>query len=220
MGLERPVFMRKYDDIRLNMHMAVQLVLQSFEETWSGQPGFAAAVAEFNSTLAQTEALMMKVSLSSKGETLEKADARKKLTVQMLLVAGAIRAFAHVNKDQGVAGQVKLSKTGLGRLRDTTFLDRGKALLQLSQRLAGSLVPYGVNGPVIAALEQAIARYELVIAGPRVAVVKRLAARKEAEALFRNMHYLQKEVIDRLMLRWKGTDFGVRYGVARKLVKV
>ncbi len=206
---------------RLKMFLAVSEFLAGNGEITKQLPGFDTCVSELNNTIQMIKESDEKQKNITTGNTKLKNESRHKLVTLASETAVRVIAYATINDDKKLLDEVNFSISDLNRMTDLQLRGFSELLLQNTEKIVGSLAPFGISSETQKNLAGVIAEFIASLTGPRIAVTKRHDATiqldfhfSEADAILDKMDALAA------ILKSSDTGFSNSYKGVRKIIKV
>jgi hypothetical protein len=151
---------------------------------------------------------------------MDKAALRSRMSELTVAIGNALAARATLMGDHEVAEMMKVTRSGLDKLRDTTVGTKCKMIHVKALENVGMLSDFGLTVAMVTELGTSIAGYRQAIAKPRGGIGAGVDATLELADLFAKGDLVLKESLDRLMEVYGLTNvsFFNRYENARKIV--
>jgi len=214
--------MKDIQENKLSMYLAVKLVCENFNATWSTLPAFADAFTEFRNKLKDFQKVVKTQSKNITGVAKDKEQEKEEMILKALQVTSAIYAFAKTNGNEELATLAKFSPTRLRFTRDALLLEYCNHILALANENAASLVTYGISTTDISSLQSEIEDFETIVAKPRETLGTRVDATSDLSARMKGLDFILKNRMDPLMLSFKTSSatFYAKYKNARMIINL
>jgi hypothetical protein len=204
-----------------NMLRTVIHTLDEYEPLYAGIPVFAGTVKDLKSTVKEIETEAFRLSKAErKGATDEKQKAETELVNRTVTAASVLSVLAADTKNSTLAEKAKVTKSRMYQQHDSETLDIARRIHAEAQANAETLETYGLSKEALAAQETAIARYETLLAAPRVVVTGTKQKTANIAYLFAKTDTLLNDRLDKLMSLFKlsAPDFYAVYFNARNII--
>ena len=174
---------------------------------------------DLQTLIDQTAVMYIRQQKKSTGATIDKQNARNKLTQFALQIAGAIEAYAIEIDNNLMRNDYHFPKTGLNRYPDTEFLTKTQDIHTEATALLIPLTPYGVTAPILTDFQAAIDLYTGLLEKPRQIITYKESATLTIEEIIEQMR-TALEKLDVLMRYFIIIDvlFFKDYTNARKII--
>jgi hypothetical protein len=212
--------MNDYQENRMSMFLATQLVMQENESKWNVIPALVQASADFDANIAALKAAMVTQVKDLRGYTTDKRNAERTMIAWTLKVSGRVMAWAEVNGNQGLAEEMNVVQSELSQYRDAVVAERCQGVHDLALANLASLADYGLTAADTTALQSAITKYTDQLSVPRMLVSIRKSTTSEIGLLVRDTMRLLTRRMDRLMRGFEQSDatFHKTYTNARIII--
>ena len=212
--------MNKTQTSYLRMFYNTQETLDANSALWVGIPAVINVKNDFDELIQRIEAVSEKVRPASKPVTANKAKVLKGLLQKVIVIAGALQAYAAISGNTVLAGNVKLTKSDLDRARETDVEALVKPVIELARAELDALADYGISEAMLTETETSLDNFKALIGRPRTIRNQAFAAMNLLEELFDAANNLLKNKLDPVMIRFKftNTDFYSEYERARNIV--
>jgi len=212
---------------RQNMHLAIVALLAdpAHQPAWKDQTpavftARAAALVPMVQALTDTIAAQQ---ATITGYADDKEREEQELESAAHEISEALADWYEDQNREADAERVSLSFTGWQRLRDVELIARAKLLHQsLTNALAGnatSLAEHGLTAADATLLAKETADFETLVANPAAAISGRKALTAALRPKFRQVGDLLAKM-DRLVLRFRKTDVGIRFADTWKAARI
>lgn len=157
--------------------------------------------------------------VSTEGFTNAKNTAKESLISIALPVLARVQAYAKISRDEVLQNAVKTTGSRLKRLQESLLGSKCRSISSICQERAGALITYGLTPEMLAALEAAIAGFELKFVGTPQYRGEQKAARQNFDNDFAAANDLVKNKMDALVEIIKDTNPStyIEYWNSRKL---
>jgi hypothetical protein len=215
-------YMKKQEENKFTMYLAVRDALAEYESLWNGIPGFVNAQGQFMNVIAGLEDAEQRRLKVTTGVTLDKGAFREVLTVVADEIMGKVRAYANSVSNHTLGERVGMSRSELQGLRDTSLVEYCQSVHGEITAVASAVVAFGVAGSDLVLFQDAIDDFSASVSAPRLALGERVDAGIELVELFETGDGILKGQLDLLMkgMRRASSHFYNRYKSARKIVDV
>lgn len=212
--------MRKKQENKLSMYLAVQKVIRDHLATWTALNGFNSAQTSFTSKIDEISNYRQVQEQNTTGLTENKWLKRQQMVERSLLVSGVIISYASEIEDRELISLVAYTETELLQCADTIARDRCLLIYNKATALGNLLSANGINNTLLTALNNSISEFTALMPKPRTASTSKSNATKKIDAAFRSADKILKERIDLLMLHFKTSksDFYTMYTKARMII--
>jgi hypothetical protein len=152
---------------KLTMYLAVEGICDGSTASWQAVQAFADSYADLQIRVTNIQTFAQSQTQKTTGITQDKAAARKAMCAAALSVANAVHAYAVKTKNNTLAASVDFTMATLMRGRGLSSVERCQNVYAAANTNIASLAPYGVTAAKLAALNAAIAAFNLLISKPR-----------------------------------------------------
>lgn len=159
--------MNKFEESSRSMYIAVRDYLNTEIGVWTASAGMTAAVTQLSTHITNIDTYSMGQQEDTKGVTITKGTKRDALVSKTIKVADALRAFGNATGNTTIAGQAKVTKSGLDKMPDTLLSDKAQAIRNLGNTNIASLADYNVLPADITALSAARTAFNQDIQKPK-----------------------------------------------------
>jgi hypothetical protein len=156
---------------------------------------------------------------SSKGTTTAKGRLKEKMLMDVMILAGALKAYASVNEDAALAKDVSVTISDLKRYKETDIDDVCASILNKAKAVIKDLKDFGATKAEVDAATASINEFRDLVGKPKSAIMKIKSLNEQTAALFKASDKLLEEQMDSLMVRFKATNevFYKEYFSARRI---
>lgn len=202
------------------MYLTVKSVCDGAAAIWSPLRAFASSYEAF---LAQIELLQQYAAAQNADRTgvaRNKTGIANVLADGVMAVAGALTAYATLQKDEALKGKVDFSRSSFLALRDVEIAGAAEAVLAEATSRLTALADYGLTAEKLATFDDQIEAYAAISEAPRAAIAGRKTITAQIAEKFEKSDELLKDVLDRLLQQFKASDatFYSDYMNARTIV--
>jgi hypothetical protein len=152
---------------KLTMYLAVEGICDANPSVWQILQAFADAYADLKARVADIQTFAQSQTQNHTGIAADKQVARQAMCAVALPIASAIHAYAVKIKNHTLAATVDFSMSELMGGRDVQSRDHCQNISTTANTNLANLANYGVTAAKLAALNNAIANYNLLISKPR-----------------------------------------------------
>ena len=198
--------MTQDQDNIITMFQTTAAFLDDNNSLWSGKPPFADAVNRAKSGIEAIDTAADKQQTPTEGIAGDKAQLRTDLQDQTLVVADQLAALAAKNKDADLAAKVRMSKSSLDQLPDTDLEQTAERVVSAANANAAAIKDYGIDAPVIAALDTLRTNFAAKKTAPREAAVGRKVQTESLPALIADVRSIFRNELDKMMTIFKKTN--------------
>jgi len=212
--------MRKTQENKLSMYIAVQKVCADNNSVWNGLVACSNAISAFENKISDIVKSRQKQESNNKGIAEDKAEKRNKMVEKAMFVKGAIQAYATATQNNELYENVNYSVTKIKRGADTIARDKALIIFNKATAIATNLADYGINTTVLSELETSINNFTAIMPNPRTAKSAVKAATLEITELFEQTDLILKKQLDKLMIQFKDVNeyFYNTYQNAREII--
>lgn len=205
---------------KLTMYEAVDTVLDKNSTIWSSLTTVTDTSIKLKAIIVEIRNLRQVQELDSKGITVNKADVREQLTGATLKLIRAIAAYASLNNNHKLLGEVNYTPSTLNKSRDNIFYDIAVLIQSKAKQYELELADFLIKPEDITGQQSLINRYILAVPEKRAAVVVSKTSTADLKLKIREMDILLKENLDRLILLFEtdNADFVQQYFSARIII--
>jgi hypothetical protein len=210
---------QEQDDI-ITMFETTLVILDKNNNTWKNGVAFTDAVTRAKTGTERIRTKTGKQQAPTEGVTGEKAQARDDLEEKMLVIAGAIAAFAAKNADPDLAAQVEMNRSLLDRLPASDLVQTGQRVVDAATNQLAALADYGVTAATRDELKTALDLFANKKESTREAVVERKVETLSLPEGIASVRSIFRNELDKLMnaFRKPDPDFYKAYFTARIIV--
>jgi hypothetical protein len=202
------------------MFLNTQASLDANTSIWNSIPVVVNTKNDLDEIILRIEEVNEKTVPASKAVTTNKATVLKGLIQKVIVLSGALQAYAAITRNTKLAEQVKLVKTDIEHARETNVEALVTPLINIARKELNNLADYGITEALITEAETSLDAFKALIGQPRTIRNQRFAAITLLDELFDAANDLLKNRLDPLMIRFKFTDtaFYSEYERARTIV--
>ncbi len=199
---------------------AVSLVLNNNSAAIAGVPLLVAQVAELDDSIALVDNLAQGQMSETSGVTLNKEQVRETMIRKTLQVAGQLKAWASINKNEELLAKVKISHSSFMDKRDDLRANLAQEIHDLANTNLAALADAGTTAATLSALQTRVDTYKLASPSTREAIVHVSTLTKLLETELRRADTIQRERLDGLMEQFSDTEpnFYNTYHAARYII--
>ena len=207
---------------KLNMGQVTLACLQDEENALllEDVPAIGEETAALDRIIAEIVACSRKQTART-GFTAQKQAAKDSLADAAWVVRCGLAALASKTANAGLAAQVKFSRSGLERGRESEYVNRCDELLALGEQNAGALAAkYDVEAKDLKALRDGITAFTDLQPKPRQGRSTSASATAQLDKLFRELDMVLTERLDPLLAKFKARNPALyqEYRTARTIV--
>ncbi len=212
--------MNKAQTSQFRMFCATQNTLNNYSSLWTPIPALQAAKTEFDELIRHIETTNEASLADSEGVTRKKRELLLVLGQQVVVLSGALRAYAANTKNVAQAISFKIVKDNLMKARETEVEKLVAPILKFAQANLLVLTDYGITADQVAEAEATLKGFKALIGKPRVIRNKAYAAMTLLDKLLDETGELLKSKLDSLIVRFRftNTEFYSAYQRARTIV--
>ena len=205
---------------KLNMCLAVLMVLTRFRTIWETVVAFSNDVTALRSNVDTLHAERQKQERTKTGVAKDKKQKKHRVSSLALRIGGILQSYATAIGDFVLYEKVNYSMTDLMNARDTVTADRCRIILTEARAVENLLGDYNLTPAMVTELSGAIDEYVDVLAAPRIAISEGSVSTRNIAGLFRSSDNILKNKLDKMMLSYETTnpDFFQEYQNARIIV--
>jgi hypothetical protein len=134
-----------------------------------------------------------------RSDALDKADKRKTLEKQCLIIAVRVQAYFAILQNAEQLHSVQIGKSKLRRSKDTALLGTCYTLHTIVNTVINNLAPYQITPSLLADFMIAINEFNAVINAPAEAQITRVGNNKKHTILLRDTLLFVKNVVDNIV---------------------
>ncbi|HNU34662.1 MAG TPA: carboxypeptidase-like regulatory domain-containing protein [Bacteroidia bacterium] len=215
----KAVTMTKRQNAKLNMYLAVLLVLNSNSIIWNVLAVFVTAFDSFKLKLQTLQRAVQRQADLIAGYAKDKRLKREAMAEQGFAIKSAIQAYAADTDNVILFDAVNYALSELMSGAANRSVTRCKNIRDLADVNKTALVAYGVTNEMLADYGKAIDDFEEVIANPRDQIGARKAATKDIKDGIAAVDAVLKDKLDKLMenFRLSAPEFYAQYYNDRKI---
>jgi chromosome segregation ATPase len=191
--------MTKIQENKLTMYEGTASVLKSNAAITAKIPAFAPAIQEFEENMIQLKEKNNEFQGKLAGTTANKHTAQNQLDDMLLKISAALTTIARRSQNNVLAEKAKLTKSDLGRFRDTDLINRSTAMHALAVEMSESLVDFGITAANLTELKNQISTYHIALGAREESVASRKAARVSLQDIFARIDEILKADLDNLV---------------------
>ncbi len=202
---------------KLNMYQAVEGICDASPTVWQPLQAFADAYTDLKTRVTNIQTFAQSQSQDTSGVAQDKQVARQAMCAAALSISGAIHAYAVKVKNHTLAATVDFSMSELMGGRDVQSRDYCQSISTTANANLAGLATYGVTAAKVAALNNAIIAFNLLISKPRDtrAQGKTITVNLQAEFAAADGDLV---LMDDLISQLGNAQFGSNYTNARIIV--
>jgi hypothetical protein len=170
---------------RLSMYLATRDYLVPNSSIIKGLPSFQENFTSFQSTIMQIQDIAEQQKIDKTGITEGKNQLRMALAELAADNSRKLTAFAKLNNNPTLLGEVKFNESDLKRCADTALKDYSQIVYDRAQANISALADYGITEATQNSLLNAINAYNASIAKPKIGITERSQATKQLVVLFK-----------------------------------
>ena len=190
--------MKTKNEAKLKMYQAVLTHCNNYSDVTSSVQAFNDALAAFKN---KVDAITTTAGLEAKvltGITMNKAETRKLLSEQALVIAAAIYALGSSRKNEDLREQGNFSPSDLSGLRENELIIICDNIANMANKYATELVVYGITPAVYDTYTNTLTDYRRAVPGSRFAVTQRSSYSTELKTLFVEADNILKREVDKI----------------------
>lgn len=212
--------MKKTQENKLSMYLAVQKVCADNSSVWNGVVACVDAVTALQNKISEIVTIRQVQESDTTGIAQDKFSKRELMITNAMFVKGAIQAYATDTNNNELYKNVDYSVTEIKKAADTIARDRALLIYNKGNAIVSSLSGYGVNASVLSSLQSSINDFTGIMVSPRTAKTISKAATLEINELFGETDIILKKRLDKLMIQFKETNetFYNTYVNAREII--
>ncbi len=205
--------MNNIQENKFSMYEGLLTFLKEYKTITDEVPAIAAVIQRLDEQIQEIRRKDIARNKVAAGKTMTKEQAKVRLIETIIPVAAALSVYALSKGDNSLREQMKLSKTGLDRLRDTELVSVASNCHKTALELMADLTAYGISEAHTSELKTRTDAYQNAQTGKESAVAKRVTARLTLTDLFRQADTLLKQEMDPLLkiLAPKHPEFDAAY---------
>jgi phosphate uptake regulator len=205
---------------KLSMYEAVNTVMDKNSTIWTPLLVASDLSTKVKSIIVKIQDLRQVQALDTKGITVNKSVVREQLTTATLKLSNALAAYASLNNNYELLGEVNYTPSALNKSRDNILFDIATIIQNKAKLYETELADFLIKPEDITGQQTLIDQYIEAIPEKRVAVTASKTSTTDLKAQFREMDTLLKENLDRVILLFKSTnpDFVQQYFNARIII--
>lgn len=207
---------------KLNMYIVVLQFLANNMPVWSVITAFNTAVTFLTTKLA---ALQQQVGIQSTqivGYATAKKGKKKNLIDKIIILTGALKAYAVIINDDVLFAMANYSKSKLRKQADNILTETANSMFSKANSLGVLLAPYGIDAAMLADFQLIINDYVSFVESPRLARVARKTATGNIKSLIKEIDAALKSETDLLILQLAAAhpDFFNGYKAGRIIIDI
>lgn len=205
---------------KLNMYITVLQFLANNTAIWSTLVAFADAVTLLTNKVAELQAQVAIQSMQIVGYAAAKKGKKNDLVTKLLVVTGALKAYATVINDPVLFAFADFTKSDLKKQGDNILTQTANNIHSKATSLLASLGSYGIDVALLTQLQTMITDYANFVESPRLARIAKKTATTNIKSLVKEIDGILKTVLDMLIVQFKVTasDFFNGYNSAREII--
>lgn len=214
--------MQSRDLNRFKMVISVRRYLETKKDELSAIPvipGFNESLNEYIQGIRKNLGAAGK---TTKGITISKNELRKQISNEVVILSGALSAYASNTKNNKLLGNGSIKKSDMVHLRDIEVPVRVEYLTDLLTPFLPALADYGVSEHQVTELTRSTEDYRKLIGLPRLMQSQINIAKKSAKKNLKDAMKLLNEKLDNVMLQFQTSNRSLYAGYlsARVIVDV
>lgn len=212
--------MNKVQTNQFRMFTNTRATLDANSLLWNGIPVMITSKNELDEVYQRIEEVNEKTVVKSKAVTANKALVLTNLIKKVLVLSGALQAYAAFTDNTVLAGKIKLVKSDITKIRETDVEAVIAPVLKEALKEIDNLIDYGISEALITEADTSLDDYKVLIGQPRTIRNQAFAAMILLDELFDAANVIVKNKLDKLMIRFKftHTEFYSEYERARTIV--
>lgn len=205
---------------KLSMYEAVNTVMDNNSTIWSTMAATSDISTKVKSIITDIQNLRQIQVLDTKGITVNKATIREQLTEATLKLSRALAAYASMNNNYELLGEVNYTQSAFNKSRDNILFDLATLIQNKARLYETELADFIIKPDDITAQQALIDQFFEAVPEKRVAVTESKTSTADLKLKFKEMDELLKEKLDRLILLFKSEypDFVQQYFNARIII--
>lgn len=209
--------MKKHLEDILSMFIEADGVMTDWSAVWEENAPMVTTMGLIRNNINAIQAERAIQEGGTQGFTADKAQKREALSNAIIVIAGALHAYASVGGNAMLKKDSNILPSKLERAKDTEVHYLGTKILELATTNLLALAPYGVLQATLDDLESKIDAYRLVLESPMQQKDRIRAATVRIETLISETENLWADRIDRPIIMYKSShpEFITQYFEAR-----
>lgn len=205
---------------QFNMFRAVKNHCEANLSTVGIIPAFQISYEQLKTKIEGLSETMQKEDLATKGITIRKAEAKKKLCKFAADVAAPIFAYASTTNNSQLQKEVSFSYTKLLQTKDESLSPRIKNIYDAGLNNLGNLIIYGITFDTFDEFLLLIESYNSKVPDPRNALAIKKTVRLNMKNYIKEGNDILKNQMDKsiVMLKKKNPDFVSTYTANRVII--
>lgn len=202
------------------MFKTVSTYLDMHPEVWSGIPAALTAVTDLNSAIQEIDTAVQNQEDNLEGITTDKQNLRDALEAQILIVGGAVYAYAKSTGNEELAALVYYTPSDLDKASEQRVDDAAQRVIDAATNHLIDLADYGVIQADIDTLTSRVIAYDQGKSQHSSAEAIQSGITDNLPQMFRDTVGILNDRLDQLLLRYRFTDpaFHSGYESARVIV--
>ncbi len=211
--------MNNMQENKFSMYEGLLTFLNEYKTITDEAPAFMSVIQRLSEQIQEIRRKDTARSKVAAGKTAGKEQAKTRLIDSVIPIAAALSVYALSKENAALREQMKLSKTGLRRLRDTELVTITSDCHKTALEYLTDLAAYGLNETQVADLKTRIDAYQAAQTGKESAVAKRITARGTLKDMFRQTDSLLSQEMDILVkvIAPKHPEFAAAYRTLRSV---
>ena len=204
---------------KLNMYLAVEVVLTTFALVMAGFTKFAGFFTALQTEITQIRACDQEQMVDKTGIAVGKGQLKATVVTLIADLCRKLRAYATMENNQPLLSETDISESRIKRCPDNELLGFAQGICARGTEHLIALVPYGYTALNHAALEEAIASYQVSIPTPRIGTIDtRQSTLEMAQAFEETDEAIANIDILVEVLKLSKPEFYSTYKSARKII--
>ncbi len=211
--------MKKGQNAKLNMYLAVQLWVLAKQLVWQGLAAFGIAFTEFQAIVQSILDAKEKQEKALHGYTVEKEKRKGKMASIAERIRSAVQAYATTIGDEVLFAAVNFSESKIMQKNGNTARTWAQIVHDQANGVIANLGTYGVVAGDLTAFQTAIDDFGDYISQPKNTIAEIASATADLKKLFKDADANLKKKLDKLMenFRESAPDFYAQYFIDRKI---
>ena len=212
--------MNATQESKLNMYRATQKHCTDNAAIVATVPAFETSLNALNLKVSAIIAATQQEDLVTKGITVDKSEAKKRLCSLTTDIAAPIFAFASSTSNNQLKQEVNFSYSDLLRTKDDLMAPRCQNIKDLGTANIAALIPFGLTAASLDALQIEIDNYQVKVPTPRNSAAQKKTIRENIKSLIKEADIVLKEQMDKTVVGFKTTnpDFVSTYKANRVII--
>lgn len=204
---------------QLRMYYSVKEALEDYKTQWNNFISLKTAAEVFQKAVEEIEELSKVQQHKSNGITWNKNESLKSLYEKVLEISSYLTAYAANKHDEALYERVHITNSMLTNSRESDLVVISEILHQEATKLLSEMKDYNLKQKDLDDLHKRIQLFRDLIAAPRNYIGVRSSATRRLKFVFSETNKLLRREMDKLMVKYKGTEFYDAYFHARDIIK-